>query len=409
MIDIVIPCSINKTNKIELITIGQVDIQWSPNWSSIFGINKVLVYDIISDKSLIDNEINISVGHTTIKLNDFKFIFKLNGIHSNCKLYYDNVIIDKLIKNSICANLLMTIIDYCESNNINGFVQDSNNDVFNVDDLINNLLSGNIPNFTMKFVELSFNDIEGVHCIENSMQGETVLSYHRGFNNYVINKSNKVKRAAEYACDKIINLLQLDRNTYNLKSNKPIAPGPMAFIPVRPNFTRSTLFRVIGNTEEGAIEGYSSSVLYYRCKIPITTSFLLYAYDSKITISHLALDFRPEFTKAKDSKLNSDIINNANDTDVKSLKTQLNNIKIFEEIPLCFDLFNKGFKALTAGDLIYFYAVTGCTISMDNYSYEHPLVINDLTEEVISAIKSYDTIGLALGGVRTAGEELNIN
>lgn len=409
MIDIVMPCSVNNSNKIELITLGQVDMQWSPNWSSIFGVNKALVYDIISDKSLLDNEVTINVGHTNMKLNDFKFIFKLNGIHSNCKLYYDSAVVNKLVTNSICANMLMSIIDYCESNNISVFTSDVGNDTFLVNDFVTNMLNGNIQNFTMKFVELSFNDIEGVHCIGGEMQADTALSYHKGFNNYIINKNNKVKRAGEYACNKIIDLLQLDKKAYDLKVNKPIPPGPMAFVPVRPNFTRSTLFNVLGNTIESPIEGYSSSILYYKCKLPITISFILYSYDNKITISNLPKDFRPIFVRAKDSKLNSDITNNLNEPSVRDLMNNLNNSKMFEEIPLCFDLFNKAFKALTAGDLIYFYAITSCTISMDHYSYEHDMVINDLTDDLINVIKSYDIIGLALGGVRTDRDELNIS
>lgn len=409
MIDIVIPCSVNKLNKVELVTIGQIDIPWSPNWSSLFGINKVLIYDLISDKSLIDNEVTINVGHTTIKLNDLKFIFKLNGIHSNCKLYYDATIVDKLVKNSICANILMNIIDYCETWSLTAFTQEADGQTFSLDSFMEHLSNYNMSEFVTKFIELTFNDMTGVHCIESSMIGDQALNCHKGFNNYIVNKQNNVKRAAEYACNKIIDLLQIDRSEYSMKVNTPIPAGPMAFIPIRPNFTRSTLFNLIGQTEEGPIEGYSSSVLFYKCQYPITSSFFLYAYDGKITISNRSLDLRPVFVRAKDGKLSADIINNSSDPNVINLKRQLNNTKIFDEIPLCFDLLNKAFKALTAGDLIYFYAVTGCVLAMDNYTYEKEMVIHELNDETLQAIRSYDIIGLALGGVKTDGNQLTIN
>lgn len=160
MIDIVIPCSVPNTNKIQLLTLGLVDLPWSPNWTTILNTNnKVLVYDIVTDNTLNDANIMINVGHTTIKLNDFKFLFKMNGFHSNVKLYYDAAIVTKLIKYSIPLNTFMMLYEDLVKYNLTEIINADPNNI-DLTIYINKLINEEkgLLNFTKRYIDLIKND-----------------------------------------------------------------------------------------------------------------------------------------------------------------------------------------------------------------------------------------------------------
>lgn len=407
MIEIVMPCIVKHGNAVELVTLGMFDLSWSPSWSNLFGTtNKVIIYDIISDNSLEDDKILINVGHTSIKLNDLKFLFKLNGIHSNTKLYYDNAVISKLINHSIPANMLMTMIDYCEENNLTGLFSARQDGLFDISCIINDLLHKEINSvkllkFFKKFLDLSIRDgLEYEITYDNDNPGSAEQA-HIFYNATLSKKNNEVKKASEALCSKLINLLQLDRRGYEQVKDKPIPAGNMSYNPIRPNFTRSTCFELKGQTEETQVEDFTSGVIYYKCSLPITSSFILYSDNGNITISDATVAFRPEPYKTKDPNLFSELDS--------SIRQDMKAKKLFTEIPLNMDLINKALKAFVAGDLIYFYAITGILFTVKGYVVGGSLVMHDLTDELSRIISGYEPLALALGGVRSDNEDLIIS
>lgn len=408
MIDIVMPCMMEHANVLELVNIGSVNIEWSPNWSSVFpGTNKVLIYDIISDNSLNDSEVLINVGHTSIKLNDLKFLFKLNGVHSNCKLYYDPAIVNKLIKFSVPANMFMAMIEFCEENDITGLfslVQSNLYDVSCISDklVINHeIQSDKLLKFFNKFLSLSLRDELNCSVQYDSNNVVDAKRAHANYNSYLAKKSNKVKEASKLLCDKLINLLQLDRRAYDQLVNSPIPDGSMAYRPNRPNFLRSTCFVLKGETEEQHIDGFTSGVILFKSALPVTSSFFLYNKDNKMFISNATTAFRPEIYGTKDPNLLNHI-----DHDTR---VELGNKKLFEEIDLNIDLLNKALKAFVSGDLIYFYAVTGIIFKLTDNTQDGELMMHDLDDNTIRAINSYDSIAIALGGIKSDSNKITIS
>lgn len=213
MIDIVIPCSVPNTNKIQLLTLGLVDLPWSPNWTTILNTNnKVLVYDIVTDNTLNDANIMINVGHTTIKLNDFKFLFKINGFHSNVKLYYDMAIVIKLIKYSIPLNTFMMLYEDLVKYNLTEIINADPNNI-DLTPYINKLTgeSQGLLNFTKRYIDLIKNDnrIDVIEDTRNTDEG--VVNKHSKLIAYLSRQHNNVKEASHLAINKLIDLLQLDR------------------------------------------------------------------------------------------------------------------------------------------------------------------------------------------------------
>lgn len=364
MIDIVIPCSVPNTNKIQLLTLGLVDLPWSPNWTTILNTNnKVLVYDIVTDNTLNDANIMINVGHTTIKLNDFKFLFKMNGFHSNVKLYYDMAIVIKLIKYSIPLNTFMMLYEDLVKYNLTEIINADPNNI-DLTPYINKLTNENqgLLNFTKRYIDLIKNDnrIDVIEDTRNTDEG--VISKHSKLIAYLSKQHNNVKEASHLAINKLIDLLQLDRKAYEGLRGKPIPAGSASFSPQLPNVTRAQLFRISGETEEQTVQGYSSGVLFYECISPITLSFLIYQENDKMQITANAVAFRPKLVGSKDPKLYNDITNDA--SAYSDLMNKFSNEKIFEEISLNFDLLNKACKALMNNDLIYYFAITKCYIDL---------------------------------------------
>lgn len=405
MIDIVIPCMVEHSNNLELVTIGSCNLSWSPNWSNLFTTNnKVLIYDIISDNSLNDSEVLIDVGHTNIKLNDLKFLFKLNGIHSNCKLYYDAAIVNKLIKFSIPANMFMAMIDYCEENEITGLFTKVSEDYYSVDCVHNDVTNSGkvVPEkllkFFRKFLSLSLRDELNYSIKFDSENVAEAKLAHLNYNLNLSKKSNKVKEASRLLCDKLINLLQLDRKAYEQVSGQPIPAGSMAYIPNRPNFLRSTCFLYKGATEEQVIQGFTSGIIFFKCPVPITSSFFLYSKENKIVISNATTAFRPEPYGTKDPRLFSQI-----DADTRR---EMHDKKLFDEVELSLDLLNKALKAFVAGDLLYFYAITGIIFKLDVGHSVGDLIVHDLDEDLLKIIGSYDSLSIALGGIKSDDNKL---
>lgn len=407
MIEIVVPCMVEHSNLIELVSVGSCNLQWSPNWSNIFDNNKVLIYDIISDNSLNDSEVLINVGHTTIKLNDLKFLFKLNGIHSNCKLYYDAAVLNKLIKFSIPANMLIAIINYCEENQIPGLFVKVNDDQYNASCIIERIAPNGginheeIVKFFKNFLSLSIRD-EIKYSIQFNNDAHTeAIEAHLNYNLNLSKQANKVREASALLCNKLIDLLQLDRKSYERVAGSPIPNGNMSYSPNRPNFLRSTCFSMKGVTENKAIDGYTSGVLYYKCMTPITSSFFLYNKENNIYISNATIAFRPEVYGSKDPAL----FNNIDD----NMKVEMKKQKIFNEIALNLDLLNKALKAFVAGDLLYFYAITGIIFIITNNLSNGLLIIHDLDEKLIKTISSYDNLSIALGGIRSDDNDIVVS
>lgn len=399
MIEIVIPCSEKLSNSIKLLSLGFVDIPWSPNWTDVLNSNnKVLVYDIVADVTLDDSKILVNVGHTSIKLNDFKFLFKVNGFHTNVKLYYNDAIITELIKHSLPLNVFMMIYEDLKTYNLlDSLVGD---DIIDLSRYINKLLEEEqgLLKFTKRFIDLLKND-NRIDVIENLTDNtEDVIKKHSKLFHYMKKQSNNTKIASHNVLNKLVDLLQLNTDVYNSLKGKPIAAGPASFTPVLPNVTRSQLFSISGETHEESIEGYSSGVLLYSCNCPITLSFLIYREDDKMIITKGNDPFKFNLTGSKDIKLYNDIVmDNSAHTD---LLRKLNEQEVFIKSDLNLDLLVKACKALMSNDLIYYFAITRCYIDLVEEPNSIPITIVPFDKSVQEALGTYDLIGLSLGGYR---------
>lgn len=402
MIEVVIPCTVKNSNKIKLLTLGFVDLPWSPNWTEILNTNnKVLVYDLVSDVTLDDSNILINVGHTSIKLNDFKFLFKVNGFHSNVKLYYDQAIVTDLIKHSIPLNMFMTI--YEDLNRLN-LLDSLTTSVDNIDlsNYINSLISESqgMLKFTRRFVDLIKND-NRIDVVEDLSESDhAIIVSHNKLVNYIRNQKNNTKEASNLVLDKLVDLLQLNKEIYKSLKGKAIPAGPASFNPILPNVTRAQLFRISGETEEQHVDGYSSGILFFDCKCPITLSFLIYQEDEKMQIIKNHLMFRPKLVGSKDPNLYRDITHDNNA--FSDLRNKFNEEKLFDELDLNLDLLNKACKSLMNNDMIYYFAITKCYIDIDVASYSNSKNITEVKfdKTIQEALSTYDLIGLSLGGYR---------
>lgn len=400
MIEIVIPCTLPLSNNIKLLTLGYTDIQWSPNWTDVLNsTNKVLVYDIVSDITLNDSEILVNVGHTSIKLNDFKFLFKVNGFHSNVKLYYDEAVVTDLIKHSIPLNVFMMLYEDLKTLGLLDSLV-SGDEIMDLSTYINRLRSEEhgLLNFTKRFVDLIKND-NRIDVIEDlSDNDHNLINKQSKLLNYLRKQSNNTKKASHDVLNKLIDLLQLNKSVYDSLKGKPIPAGPASFSPMLPNVTRSQLFRISGETSETNVEGYTSGVLYYNCKGPITLSFIIYQENNKMVIAENNNMFKLKLTGSKDVNLYNDIVSNANSH--SDILTKLNEQNIFNESPLCLDLLVKACKSLMSNDMIYYFAITRCYIDLVNEQNELNITEVPFNESLQNALNSYDLIGLSLGGYR---------
>lgn len=400
MIEIVIPCSVPGTNKIKLLTLGYVDLQWSPNWTEILNTNnKVLVYDIVSDVTLDDSKILVNVGHTSIKLNDFKFLFKTNGFHSNVKLYYDQAVVADLIKHSMPLNVFMMLYNDLSSYNLlDRLTVDSDNiDLTHYLDKLKISDTGMLD-FTRRFIDLIKNDNRIDVIKDTSTSDSNLINKHNKLFNYIRSQRNNTKEASHAVLNKLTDLLQLNKEVYNSLKGKPIPAGPASFSPVLPNVTRAQLFRIIGETEEQEAIGYSSAVLLFECNCPITLSFLIYSEDNKMQIVRNHSMFLPKLVGSKDPQLYKDIMSEPSTR--TDLQERLNQEKLFDEIALDLDLLNKACKSLMNNDMIYYFAITGCYIDIVDYYSSQSMPEVKFDKTIQEALGTYDLIGLSLGGYR---------
>lgn len=400
MIEIVIPCTVKSTNKIKLLTLGFIDTPWSPNWTDIINAhNKVLVYDLVSDVSLDDSKLLVNVGHTSIKLNDFKFLFKVNGFHSNVKLYYDASIVTELIKHSIPLNVFMMLYTDLKTYNLLDALTSSETNI-DLTSYINMLVNDEkgLLKFTRRFVDLIKND-NRIDVLEGLTDSDLdIIAKHNKLISYLRNHDNRTKLNSDLVLDKLVDLLQLNKDIYKSIKDTPIPAGPMSYSPVLPNVTRAQLFRIIGETEEQTVEGYTSGILFFKCRCPITLSFIIYQEDDKMVISKNHNTFKLMLTGSKDPKLYRDIAQDA--SSYHELIAKLNNHKVFEESELDLDLLNKACKSLMNNDMIYYFAITKCYIDLVSEHDGMRVTEIPFSTEIQEALGTYDLIGLSLGGYR---------
>lgn len=398
--EIVIPCTIKGTNKIKLLTLGFIDTPWSPNWTDIINAhNKVLVYDLVSDVSLDDSKLLVNVGHTSIKLNDFKFLFKVNGFHSNVKLYYDASIVTELIKYSIPLNVFMMLYTDLKTYNLLNALSSSEDNI-DLTVYINMLTTEEkgLLKFTRRFIDLIKND-NRIDVLEELGDSDVdVIAKHNKLISYLRNHDNRTKANSDLVLDKLVELLQLNKDIYKSIKDTPIPAGPASYSPVLPNVTRAQLFRITGETEEQVVSGYTSGVLFFKCRCPITLSFIIYQEDDKMIIAKNHNTFKLMLTGSKDPNLYRDIAQDA--SSYHDLVSKLNEQNIFKESELDLDLLNKACKSLMNNDMIYYFAITKCYIDLASEHNGMRVTEIPFSNDIQTALSTYDLIGLSLGGYR---------